>query len=73
MADTTVTKKTNITTVCEEDKIFIRALMSLSSEKKMHLRPAGRVCGIKGMLGCMLVGFMWWRHAGLTMAFVSQR
>ncbi len=25
MADTMVTKKTNITTVCEEDKIFIRA------------------------------------------------
>lgn len=35
MADTMVTKETNVTTVREEDRTFIRALMSLSPEKKI--------------------------------------
>ena len=49
MADTMVTKKTNITTVCEEDKIFIRALMSLSSEKKMHPATAASYNNLAGV------------------------
>lgn len=38
MADTMVTKETNVTTVQEEDRTFIRALMSLSPEKKILVK-----------------------------------
>lgn len=34
MADKMVIKETNVTTVREEDRTFIRALVSLSPEKK---------------------------------------
>lgn len=38
MADTMVTKETNVTTVHEEDRRFIRSLMSLSPEKKILVK-----------------------------------
>lgn len=38
MADTMVTKETNVTTVREEDRTFIRSLMSLSPEKKILVK-----------------------------------
>lgn len=38
MADAIVTKETNVTTVHEEDRTFIRALMSLSTEKKILVK-----------------------------------
>lgn len=38
MADNMITKETNVTTVREEDKTFIRALMSLSPEKKILVK-----------------------------------
>lgn len=38
MADEMLTREANVTTVQEEDRTFIRALMSLSLEKKILIQ-----------------------------------
>lgn len=38
MADKIVDKETNVTIVREEDRVFIRALMSLSPEKRILVK-----------------------------------